>query len=144
MLEIGTGLGYTAALMATASGSHCRVDTIESDREHVEIAVSEFGNRGLDDQVTVFHGDCRDVLSELSAAQYDIVFSDGGSPVVNEIGRVVAENGFVIDKQAFEHEIALLVNWLTGCSASSAEGALIEGRERYRAAVQRSLGVALA
>src|SRR5712692_3082720 len=38
MLEVGCGLGYTAAVMASAGGPNCHVDTIEANSSHAVLA----------------------------------------------------------------------------------------------------------
>ncbi len=74
-LEVGTGLGYTAALMAEAGGPGCRVDTVEAVAEHADLAEQEFAQRGLTDRIQVLRGQARDVLPG-SIEPYDIVFVD--------------------------------------------------------------------
>ncbi len=74
-LEVGCGLGYTAALMAEAGGRDCHVDTIEAVQEHADLAEEEFSERGLADRIRVLRGQARDVLLSLSGP-YDIIFVD--------------------------------------------------------------------
>lgn len=74
-LEVGCGLGYTAAIMAEVGGPECRVDTIESLAEHADLAEAEFQRRRLTSQIHVLRGLARDVVSGL-AEPYDIVFAD--------------------------------------------------------------------
>ena len=82
-LETGTALGYTAALMADAGGPACRVDTIENDPIHADIAEKELARWGLLDRVRVLRGDAGDVLLSLREP-YDVVFSDGGGGNIDE------------------------------------------------------------
>jgi predicted O-methyltransferase YrrM len=74
-LEVGCGLGYTAALMAEAGGPSCRVDTIEALPEHADLAEAELSERGLGDRVQVLRGEARDILPGLRQT-YDIIFVD--------------------------------------------------------------------
>lgn len=74
-LEIGCGLGYTAALMAEAGGPGCRVDTVEAVKEHADLAEQEFSRRGLADRIHVLRGEARNILSDLSEP-YDVIFMD--------------------------------------------------------------------
>lgn len=74
-LEIGCGLGYTAALMAEAGGSECRVDTIEAVEEHASLAEEEFSRRGLAERIRVLRGQARDILPGLPGP-YDVIFAD--------------------------------------------------------------------
>lgn len=74
-LEIGTGLGYTAALMAEAGGPGCQVDTIEALGEHADLAEQEVAQRHLADRIRVLRGTAREVLPRLTVP-YDVVFLD--------------------------------------------------------------------
>ncbi|TMH95173.1 hypothetical protein E6H37_06025, partial [Candidatus Bathyarchaeota archaeon] len=56
MLEVGCGHGYTAAVMASAAGPDCRVDTIEGDPDHADLAEQAFEQRGLSRQIRVLRG----------------------------------------------------------------------------------------
>jgi predicted O-methyltransferase YrrM len=76
MLEVGCGLGYTAALMASAGGPGCRVDTIEGNPGHADLAEQAFEQRGLSKQIRVLRGRGQDVLPRLKGS-YDVVFLDG-------------------------------------------------------------------
>ncbi|MGH2404435.1 MAG: O-methyltransferase [bacterium] len=74
-LEVGCGLGYTAALMADAGGRGADVDTIESVPEHADLAEAEFSRRGLADRIRVLRGEAREILPTL-AGPYDVIFLD--------------------------------------------------------------------
>ena len=92
-LEVGTGLGYTAALMADAGGPRSQVDTIEIDPVHADLAEAELGKRGLSDRVRVLQGDSKDLLQSLDEP-YDVVFSDcGESDISHELRRLTRPGG---------------------------------------------------
>ena len=74
-LEIGCGLGYTAALMATAGGPGCRVDTIEANPLHADLAERSFAVKGLGSRIRVHRGPARTVLPDLRGP-YGVVFLD--------------------------------------------------------------------
>ncbi len=74
-LEVGCGLGYSAALMAEAGGPSCRVDTIEAVDEHADLAQAEFTRRGLTDRIRILRGEARDILPKL-VEPYDVTFLD--------------------------------------------------------------------
>lgn len=74
-LEIGCGLGYTAALMAWAGGPRCRVDTIEADALHADLAERAFALKGLNSRIRVHRGPARTVLPNLRGP-YDVIFLD--------------------------------------------------------------------
>jgi protein-L-isoaspartate O-methyltransferase len=63
--------------VGTAALRRCRVDTIENDAIHADMAEAELAKRGLLGSVRVLRGDALDVLSGL-AGPYDVVFLDGG------------------------------------------------------------------
>jgi len=75
-LEIGCGLGYTAAVMASAGGTRCRVDTIESNPVHADLAERRLGRKRLATRVRVLRGGALDVLPTLNGP-YDVIFLDG-------------------------------------------------------------------
>ena len=74
-LEVGCGLGYTAALMAEAGGSSARVDTIENSSIHAELAEREMSNAGLSARVRILRGEATEILHDLSEP-YDVIFVD--------------------------------------------------------------------
>lgn len=76
MLEVGCGHGYTAAVMASASGPDCHIDTIEGNREHADLAEQAFRDRGLSNRISVLRGRGQEVLPKLRGS-YDVVFLDG-------------------------------------------------------------------
>jgi len=76
ILEVGCGHGYTAAVMASAAGPDCRVDTIEEDPDHANLAEQSFERRGLSARIRVLRGRGQNVLPRLKG-WYDIVFLDG-------------------------------------------------------------------
>lgn len=75
LLEVGCGLGYTAALLAEAAGPEGRVDTIERTAWHADLAEEEFQKRGLAGRIRVLRGEARDVLPRLKEP-YDVLFAD--------------------------------------------------------------------
>lgn len=75
-LEIGCGLGYTAALMASAGGATSRVDTIESDPLHADLADRGLARKRLATRVHVLRGKALEVLPTLRQP-YDVIFLDG-------------------------------------------------------------------
>ena len=76
MLEVGCGHGYTAAVMASAGGPDCRVDTIEADPDHADLAEEAFQQRGLSRRVRILRGRGQDILTKLKG-HYEVVFLDG-------------------------------------------------------------------
>jgi predicted O-methyltransferase YrrM len=76
ILEVGCGHGYTAAVMASAAGPACRVESIEEDPDHADLAEQAFQQRGLSRRIHVLRGRGQNVLPKLKG-RYDVVFLDG-------------------------------------------------------------------
>ena len=99
VLELGTGLGYSAFWLASA-GAH--VDTIEEDAEHARLARELFARE--DANVTVHVGAGRDVLPSLDSG-YDLVFNDG-EPVefeedLDAFERLLRPGGLLVSANLF-------------------------------------------
>ena len=141
-LEVGTGLGYTAALMADAGGAGCRVDTIENDPLHAEIAEAELHKRGLGRGVRVLLGDAADVMTDLTGP-YDVIFLDGDVDVLEHVDRLLRPGGARPEIKGLLQEPLLSVLGELRASLDSGEPeapALALARESYRGAVIAALG----
>ncbi len=75
ILEIGTAIGYSSILMASASSDETIIKTIEIREEMKEIADSNIKNNGLDDRIEVLLGDAALVLDDMDG-KFDMVFID--------------------------------------------------------------------
>jgi predicted O-methyltransferase YrrM len=73
ILEVGSGLGYSALCLAHGSGV---VETIERDTEHVALAERTILREGYGNRIRVLRGRGADVLPGLDGP-YDLIFSDG-------------------------------------------------------------------
>ena len=138
-LEVGTGLGYTAALMADAGGPESHVDTIEIDPAHEDLAEAELGKRGLLDRVRVLRGDALDILQTLDQP-YDVVFSDGGqNDLSHEFHRLTRPGGAGAGiKSSLREPLTSILMGLRTSSANSREpesDVLSRARADYRKAV---------
>ena len=98
-LDVGSGIGYTAAVMADAGGTDTHVDTIEIDPIHADIAEEELASRGLADRVDVLRGEAGEILPTLDAP-YDIVFVDGGDPDAAQLNRLTRQGGLLIEGES--------------------------------------------
>jgi predicted O-methyltransferase YrrM len=99
VLELGTGLGYSALWLACA-GAH--IDTVEQDDTHAEMARRNLEREGADVQVYVGRG--IEVLAKLEPP-YDLVFNDG-EPVefehdLNQFERLLRHGGLLVSANLF-------------------------------------------
>ncbi len=140
-LEVGTGLGYTAALMADAGRGRCRVDTIENDPLHAEIAEAELRERGLGRSVQVLLGDAAEVVADLTGP-YDVVFLDGDVDVHEHVDRLLRPGGARPEIKRLLQEPLLSILGELRASLDRGEpeaAAMARARELYRDAVIAAL-----
>lgn len=97
ILELGTAVGYTACILASATrGTH--VDTIERDAEHVLLARRNIAAAGLTDRVKVHEGDFMAVMVDF-VGPYDLAFFDGLGPtrqLVERLGDLLKPGGLLV------------------------------------------------
>ncbi len=75
ILEIGTLGGYSGIWLARALAGSGRLDTIEIDPAHADVAAANFAAAGVGDRVTLHRGAALAVLPGL-AGPYDMAFID--------------------------------------------------------------------
>lgn len=77
ILEIGTGIGYSALWLAYgSSAAGGTVQTIEQDAEHTRLAREHADREGFTGQIEVIEGELTTALDPLTGP-YDLVFYDG-------------------------------------------------------------------
>ncbi len=76
ILEVGTAIGYSAILFATAAGEGAKVVTIERNPDYTEEALQNIREAGMEDTIKVLHGDALEVLPCLEEP-FDMIFLDG-------------------------------------------------------------------
>ena len=74
ILEIGTAIGYSAALMAEFPWVE-EIITLERDQEMAEIARENFKKHGLENKVKIIVGDARETIQKLNG-EFDFIFID--------------------------------------------------------------------
>ncbi len=74
ILEIGTAIGYSAAVLANMLPAS-RIDTVEIDPDRVVEARRNFTDMGMADRIRVIAGDGAEVLASLQTP-YDMIFFD--------------------------------------------------------------------
>lgn len=100
VLEFGTGLGYTACLMALASPT-AQVDTLEGDASHALLAQQHIDMLGLCKRVRLHTGSFATVLPalQIAPASLDMIFFDGNMPpfiLVRHFYDLLREGGILI------------------------------------------------
>ena len=78
ILELGTALGYTACCFASAA-PRARIDTLEMDAQHIEIAHQNIARHGFAERVTVHEGKFEETIPNLRGL-YNLIFFDGFAP----------------------------------------------------------------
>lgn len=76
VLEIGTAIGYSTAILAQGLAPGGIVETIEIKEEHYHEAAANLQFLGLQEHVKQYLGDALDVLPNLTGP-YDLIFMDG-------------------------------------------------------------------
>ena len=75
ILEIGTAIGFSALLMASANDDAI-IDTVEKDTKRFERAKKAIEDANMTERINCISGDADKVISELSG-NYDFVYLDG-------------------------------------------------------------------
>lgn len=75
ILEIGTGIGYTTAIIALAA-PHADILTLEKDSEHAQAAKIFLDHNKVGDRVKIINESAEEYLQTLNAV-YDYIFFDG-------------------------------------------------------------------
>jgi len=76
LLEVGSGLGYSALHLASAAGPDAKLTSIERDTEHVALAEQNVAKAGLAGRVQFITGEAVDLIPALEGP-YDFVYDDG-------------------------------------------------------------------
>ena len=112
ILEVGTYVGFSASVFATASPQIESVVTCEIIPEHQQQASSNLMQHGLSDRVVSLLGDAKDLVlsSSLSRRKFDIFFLDGDKENYDHylsVALTVLPPGglFVIDNILFKGEL---------------------------------------
>ncbi len=98
ILEIGTAIGYSGALLLHYSAAH--LTTIELDDSRYRQACQNFADLGLNERVTALLGDADQLLAELVGRRYDLIFIDAAKAhyldYFKMAERLLSENGVII------------------------------------------------
>jgi predicted O-methyltransferase YrrM len=129
VLEVGTGLGYSALCLASGGGV---VETIERDPLHAELARANLAARGVRASVEV--GAAPDLLRSLEGS-YDLVFCDadpaGYADLLDEFLRLLRPGGLLVSANVF---LAQFADDIRGVEELARYRELILDDERLRTA----------
>jgi predicted O-methyltransferase YrrM len=99
ILEVGTAIGYSALVMAAASGGCASIDTIEIDEEMAILAERNIEKMGFKSRIRVLRGDALEVLQCLTTP-YDMIFLDASKghypEFLPECMRLAREGGIIL------------------------------------------------
>lgn len=111
ILEIGTGVGFSALLMATFAERLTELTTIENYPPRIEAAKKHFSENAFGGKINFLQGDALDLLSGLPEAHYDFVFLDaakGQYPVLlPELTRVLTPGGLLVTDNVLQEGTVL-------------------------------------
>lgn len=130
ILEVGTGLGYTAVCMMSGFGQ-AFIDTIDQDAEHSLLAKRQWQAAGIEKQITQHIDKAEAVLPTLSGP-YDFIFFDAYAPsmkfmiqyerLLKKGGVLMTANLFVKDESGgkYVRELKRKWKWRSGFFADTA------------------------
>ena len=98
ILELGTGVGYTAILLASACPA-AHIDTLEGHEDHIAEAQAAFTQVGLAARISLHAGSFADTLPPLPLDHYDLIFFDGHMPpliVIEHFPKLLRSGGLLV------------------------------------------------
>jgi predicted O-methyltransferase YrrM len=114
ILELGTAIGYSAIVFASACEKKVHIDTIEKCHDMAEIARRNIDRSKYASHIHVIEGDAYDVMVELNekvsrgiagAEKYDLVFIDAAKGqymrFFEEALKLTKENGLIVCDNVF-------------------------------------------
>lgn len=101
ILEIGTAIGYSSAMMAL--NSNATIDTIERDLKMEEEAIKNIKQLGIENKVNLIFKDALEAFDLVSHNKYDLIFIDAAKaqytnffnlykPLLKDDGIIVSDN----------------------------------------------------
>lgn len=112
VLEVGTFVGTSAGWMSAGLAAGGRIDTLELDDEHADLAEAFFAEAGIADRVRVHRGPAGATLAGLPGGAYDLCYidadKDGYSGYLEQAVRLVRPGGLVLaDNVLWSGRVAL-------------------------------------
>ncbi|MDR2939836.1 MAG: O-methyltransferase [Clostridiales bacterium] len=114
ILEIGTAVGFSAALFSRYLEYGGQITTIEKNQAMIESAKHTFEALGLNDKITILEGDAIDMLDNITGP-FDVIFMDAAKGqyinILDKCLKLLKTGGILIaDDVLQEGKVALEVN----------------------------------
>lgn len=105
VLEIGTGVGFSAILMSEYIPENAKITTIENYKKRIPAARENFKRAGKEEQITLIEGDALEVMQSLEGP-YDFIFMDAAKGqyihYLPEAVRLLSEKGVLVSDNVFQ------------------------------------------
>lgn len=105
VLEIGTGVGFSALLMSEYVPESCKIVTIENYEKRIPKACENFARMGKERQITLIEGDALDVLKQLDEG-FDFIFMDAAKGqyihYLPEVLRILEDEGILLSDNVLQ------------------------------------------
>lgn len=105
ILEVGTGVGFSALLMKEYAPPGCQITTIEKYEKRIPVAQRNFERAGGEKQITLLAGDATDILRELTDC-FDFIFMDAAKGqyihFLPDVMRLLAEGGLLVSDNVLQ------------------------------------------
>lgn len=99
ILEIGTAIGYSSMMFSKFLDTDGRIDTIEIDKERIDMAWENINNFDLSDKIRILEGDAGEIIKYLNDS-YDFIFLDGPKgqykEYLDDCVRLLSDKGILI------------------------------------------------
>ena len=104
IVEVGGGLGYSALWFAYGAGAGSKIESIEKDPDHANIARAHFKAAGLNQRIAILPGKAATILPTLEG-DYDLAYFDTDPAeslvALNHFARLLKPGGLVISANLF-------------------------------------------
>ena len=105
ILEVGSGIGYSAVLMSEYISADSRIDTIENYKKRIPLVKENIKKAAKENVIKLYEGDATDILKELKGP-YDFIFMDAAkAQYINflpDILRLLSPNGVLISDNVLQ------------------------------------------